>query len=450
MNKNYLYSLATLIITIVALLGVAMYNGFPMVTSDTGVYINDGYYNVVPGDRPMFYSRFLQYVSCATNLWYVVIVQAIIIAYLMVQLVQKCLPKMHQLLHVFVCLATIVCTSAAWFVGQLMPDIFTASLMLSALLFLLEKNKWQSSLYLLLFFVSAIMHNANLATALICSFVLLTLQLIKPQIQLSIQRCLVLFVVAMVSFIPILISNKIAGNGWVVAKQSHVFIMGRLVESGVLKKYLQATATTKPNVLTPYTNELPQFAWQFVWDDNGPFRKTGGWDSSKNNYTAIIKDVLTNKKYLGMWLLQNTKDAGKQWLSTNTGDGLQSALQGSNVYGKIEEFYLAQLQDYINDRQNTNALPYAKVNGFYQLCFILLLLAGAVLVHMINNKTMLYCWYATLLFTIVNAFITVSFANVLARLNARCIWLLPLLSIGIIVQWMYEKYAVKNDRTISY
>ncbi|MFK8101257.1 MAG: hypothetical protein AB8G15_01985, partial [Saprospiraceae bacterium] len=61
--------LLTILLGTIILLFVAFYNGYPLVYSDTGTYIQSGFELFVPVDRPLTYGLFLRYTSLGISPW---------------------------------------------------------------------------------------------------------------------------------------------------------------------------------------------------------------------------------------------------------------------------------------------------------------------------------------------------------------------------------------------
>ena len=70
-----------------------------------------------------------------------------------------------------------------------------------------------------------------------------------------------------------------------MSKSKHIFYMGRMVENGILKKYLDETCATKNYQLCAYKDSLPATADRFLWDfENSPVYKLGGWKTTKKEF----------------------------------------------------------------------------------------------------------------------------------------------------------------------
>ena len=84
-----------------------------------------------------------------------------------------------------------------------------------------------------------------------------------------------MFVTSILAILCVIGTNVYAKNRFTLASASHIFLMGKLSENGVLKKYLDKYCTTEPNALCAYKDKLPEHGWDFVWETDGAFANSG-------------------------------------------------------------------------------------------------------------------------------------------------------------------------------
>ena len=65
------------------LLAVALFNGYPLVYSDSGTYIKSGIEGFVPPDRPIIYGLFIAFFSFEYSLWLVILAQNLLTAFVL-------------------------------------------------------------------------------------------------------------------------------------------------------------------------------------------------------------------------------------------------------------------------------------------------------------------------------------------------------------------------------
>jgi len=86
-------SILPLFLGAVIMLLLALYDNYPIVTSDSGTYISCAFNRQIPTDRPVFYSWFLRLSSLGHSLWLTVLAQSLILAYLLIRFVPGGVPR---------------------------------------------------------------------------------------------------------------------------------------------------------------------------------------------------------------------------------------------------------------------------------------------------------------------------------------------------------------------
>jgi hypothetical protein len=132
--------LAGVAILSVMFLGVAFWNGFPLMFYDTGAYLAEGISHTFLVERSPVYSLLLLFTGGAVSLWPVVILQALMTAYLIVLMAHIEVPdiSLRGITVIGACLMGL--TGIGWYVGQVEPDCMTALLMLGSYLLLFRND----------------------------------------------------------------------------------------------------------------------------------------------------------------------------------------------------------------------------------------------------------------------------------------------------------------------
>lgn len=273
------------------LLSVAWINRYPLITQDTAAYLNMAYAWFFPSDRPAFYGIFIRLVSFTKSIWWPVLGQAFLLSYLMISLIEKLLNRNEGIGKMGFVAAMVLFTPVTWIASQITADIFTAITLLAALLFVLEANQWKKGWFLLVLLHALLTHNSNALTMLCFSPLFLVIALIK--MKQFLRPSIGLLLVAFLSFGIQCASNLVINDEFTFSKQGHVFFMGKMVESGILKQYLDEHCTTEKYALCAYKDSLPPYAADFIWQEGKAFHKTGGWHASKPEYEKIIKGTFT-------------------------------------------------------------------------------------------------------------------------------------------------------------
>ena len=440
--------------------------GCLLYTSDSGAYLMTAQSLSIPLDRSVFYSLYIRGLHDFLALFSqpilgeIVVLPPLILLFVGIfQLVQKLFPTLRKLKQQWIFLAMWFCafflTSMPWFLFQAMPDIFTAILCIFVLLFLQTKSLSNSIACSMVILVAAIMHNANLITLTSFSMAIwLALKgylgkwthPIHQYITLSKSRSLL-----GLSFVPwalLIASNVWGGNGVTVGKGSHVFFMGKLCENGILKTYLDDECATHPNPFCAYKDSLPEHTWDFVWNSHGILEKTGGWHHSKELYNQIIWGTLSKPKYIAQHIQAAISATAQQVILTHGGDGLTPLDTTATLAQELKLHYPDEYQGFINEsKQQKSQIDFTFYNRIYDWSAIVLILGAVICLYRRPNPLLATFFRITALFILCNAFSTACFANVLARLNARDFWILPMLSMGIIVQYFYSNTSKQESES---
>jgi hypothetical protein len=442
--KNWFYWIAGAIILMLP----AFYNGFPLVYSDTGTYIESGMLMYLPVDRPVFYGLFIKFFSFGVSLWWVVFFQCLMLSFVIHQLFLSFLNHhVAQKIHLIVIFILTAFTSVAWFSAQLMPDIFTPMLVLAILALLIGDKlcKQNKVLLALVILLSILTHYSNLILSMAFGAILLVMLVWSSKkdilpVRYLWQKAFAFSALVLLSFVITVVTNHLVDNRAQISKGSHMFIMGRLLDSGVLKLYLDEHCGQKENVLCLQKDSLPESSRELHWSSNSPVHQSGGWEGSESSYWSIIWDILKQPRYIGFLLAESVKVTFIQLTQNEIGTPLVSDWYGhesSPPFIHIKKFFPHEHQQYLQSRQNTNlwgqTLDFNFLNHISYmmltistLFLMLIFLFSNLAAHLLNTQ-MRFAIFWLLLAIVLNAFITANFSVVCDRLQARVVWLLPLL-----------------------
>src|SRR6185312_10867086 len=125
------FALGLLLLTAL-FLGVALWNGFPLVFYDTGGYLAEGLQGAFLAERSPAYSLLLFLTGGAFSLWPVVILQALLTAWLIAETARAEQPDLSLKALLLVGAVLMLATAIGWYVGQVEPDGMTALVVLGA------------------------------------------------------------------------------------------------------------------------------------------------------------------------------------------------------------------------------------------------------------------------------------------------------------------------------
>ena len=277
---------------VLALLAPALWNGFPLILPDTGGYLSRPIEGTLGMGRSALYGLFL-YAGIPTAFWSNVILQAALTAWLIVLTMRtQGLGGRPWLALAIVAMLT-VCTSLPWFAGQLMPDILFPAAVLAITLLAFQTaqlTRWERCglAAVIVIAIPSHMAAAGLGVALIAALWPLAriarMALPKPRLLLAAGS-----VAAGVALCPI--SNYAITGTFGFTPGGSSFLFGRLMEDGIVARYLDDRCPDPAIRLCEHKDGLPDEADWWLWGDS-PFHTLGGWEGFAAEERAITLDTL--------------------------------------------------------------------------------------------------------------------------------------------------------------
>ena len=428
----------------------ALYGNYPLVSNDTGTYIDSAFTLMAPADRTITYGLFIRLTSLGLSLWLTVFFQCLLLSWLLINFLKGRIPGIAKSHIAFLLAIVSLGTICGWYASQLMPDIFTSILCLTLLNFLFNDNSKQERVaYIVIIFLAALMHNSHLIILTIFSLITLLLLLRKAK-YVNRSKFLAITSVSVLSWFSVSLLNYVQHKAFTPSRSTHVFLMGKLVESGVLKTYLDKACPIKPYKICAFKDSLPPVAWEFVWDAPSPLQRTGGWDANRKEYNIIIKDIATRPKYIAFIGYKSLEATLRQLVLINT-DGSYDLpwvkfLEDTPPYENIKKYFPHELSEFRNSALNNKTFNLALHNAIFGLVFLLSSLLVLFTWRYNNARSDFAAIYlVAILFIICNAFTVATFANVLTRLNSRLIWILPMLNIVFLYRLVIERLGSRSQ-----
>jgi hypothetical protein len=438
-NESIGQRIATLGMVLLAALALclpAIWNGFPLVYSDTGAYLATAFEGKVPMARPTGYGLFIRYSSLGGHLWCTMLAQGLLFASLLMRTVRVTLPgiaswKSYPLAVV----AAVGLTGMAWYASQLMPDIFTGLVALVFFLILFDEGArwWGRLIYAALAYVFCFAHYSHMALLLVLVGLALLLWLsrwvLRKASTFPVGRLLWAAVPVGLTIFSYYYVNYVNDLGWRMTRSAHVFTMGRLSETGMLQEYLHETCAEKHWSLCPYADSLPPTAADFIWNDDSPFKKTGYWEGSRPQYDSLLADFFGRQHYLKIYLKEALISGLTQLRTLSVGEGLTPYNESSSPYKFFERAIPEQVPAFVATRQFERELAFGwegkLLFATMGLSFFVMLVVWALRRRHMSLGMSAFLMVAVMSY-VLNAFLTGALANVYARLQSRIAWLIPL------------------------
>jgi hypothetical protein len=385
----------------------------------------------------------------AFSLWLVVTMQAIIVTIIVLITVKEFLNSPKYFFHTLLIIIFLSFTTGiSYYISQIMPDFLSAvGFVCLALLICYENlNRFVKILLIILLIFSNMAHSSNLITTTAIVFIIILINfLFRKHLHIPSKRIyLALFSVA-AGWLITPCMNSALGAGFTVSRAPNIFIMGRLVESGVLNQYLKDNCGTKNISMCKYIDHLPQTSGFFLWPHESPLYDGGCldeaghmeecWLSKNETYKPIVSDILFTPKYLGPFLRYAFKQTTMQLVSIKN-DSLDPMMEGSPVIGNIAWRFKNEYQQYINSDQSKAPYRADFTSGIQSIIIVaclFILFSCFIFKKLRDNIPFTLRIFSMILFLgiLINAATCATFSMVANRFEGRVIWLLVLITILI-------------------
>jgi hypothetical protein len=307
---------------VLALLAPALWNGFPLIFADTGGYLARPFEGTLDIGRSALYGAFLAS-AIRLEFWPNVLVQAALTVWLLALTLRTHLRRLRVAEIVLVVIALTLLTSLPWITGQLMPDIFVplSALALHILAFRgthLRTSEIAGLIAVIAFAIASHMAILAMMLAVIAAYVVMRLAaarlgLLRPRLALPPAAWAAGIALA-------LTSNWIIGGQFAFTPGGANFLLGRLIQDGIVGRYLDRKCPDATLRLCAYRNELPASNDDWLWWPQSPLTKLGGWREFTPEAERIIAGTLRTdplahlRTAIGNTLLQ--------LMMVETGDGV--------------------------------------------------------------------------------------------------------------------------------
>lgn len=342
-------------------------------------------------------------------------------------------------------------TTLPWFVGQLMPDVFTGLSFLSAFLLLYDSNL-SIERAVLLSVVLAVSVGSHLSHFLSLGLVfsaVLVLRAFDSARQFWPTRSakgIVAFVLVpiLASAGVMILSNWRSGYGFKLSAGTPVFLLNRLIASGLAGDYLEQQCKIEQFTPCKYL-PLPR-GDSFLWGSY-PYpllTEMGGWLGAQAEASRIASGTI--RRYPFRFLVECGKQTLRQLVSFNP--GIDSyPLQSGYTVDVFERFYSGDVPKYRLTNQWSGRLSRVgrKLYPLYEVVFWTSLFTSLVLLisRYCQSEPANRLLFFTLIFLLGNALATSSVSEVANRFQSRVSWMVSLCFAAYVIPRLLNRW---NER----
>jgi hypothetical protein len=425
----------------------AFLNGYPLLFSDTGAFLHQTAPPpsgpLVIWDKPHVYGPLLHAFHWRVTLWGPLLAQGAMMSWLL-WLAQRALrgamaPGIGGTaapgLHLLVCAAAGLLTTAAFTIALLMPDVFAAAVLLALLLLgfardaLTRLEAWALALLAALGIAAHLSH-LPLAAAVVAITLLLTRRL-RPALRTALP---------ILGAVLVLLGTNLWGHGRaVLSPHGATFAFARLQADGPAAAVIRERCPDAGWYLCAFADRFPMDSDAFLWSPDSPVnhapdgtpRFLGGALLSAEAGVIVGETLRGRPLQVAEAMLRNTL---AQLVTATAGDTLVADHLRAAVRPRIAEAFPArELAAYDAALQSRGALPEAAAPFLRPHAPVLLL--GAALAAFAwwraarqRDLRRLGLVVGVLVGVTANAFATGALSKPHLRYEARILWLMPVVA----------------------
>lgn len=458
-NKS-LQCLASFVLCVVFLSLTAAWNRFPFVFSDSGTYIDVAITHFWPGDRSALYSLFIYPLHLKLTLWPVVLVQAAMTWYLVRVFFRTFARAFREEQVVLSVLVLGLCSSAPWFVGQIMPDVFAALLILAIATAVIGQDRLArfdrvAIPLLIAFFITTHLSYLIIASGTLALCLLIRLLSGRPtpplarvftKVNISMVAAIALGVLTMLSF------NIITKRGATLASTGNVMLLGKLIDQGIALDYMTEACPSRAWPICATLPELKQIKARavaqgkpigavsdtFLW--GGPLVQLGGMTVVSKYASEITNGAM--RAYPSQFLQEALRGFLAQTVTFQVGDDMIRYNPDTSIHQIIERHFDADTYAaFQSSRQYQQQLHVDRfrIADNVLLGLSALVVAGYLLLHWRSNVPLAQFTLVVLGGMVLNTMVTGALSAVHDRYGSRVSWLVPLIALFIISEYIRNK-----------
>lgn len=445
-NNIIVYTLSTVLLIVVAL-----YNGFPLVHPDSAAYIEQAIYPHFSPERTPFYGLFMKISSLHISLWLTIALQSAIVSFLLLQYIKLFIgseASLHSLSYLIAVISIVILTGGSWVVSHLMPDVFSAILLLSILLFFTHKSAtlYRQGLYAVIILLAISMHFSHIAIVCIVAVFLLSYSFKKTNTGYRAKSILLLGLCGGF-FIVMCTANAIKKHGFVFARGKEVYMMAKLTENGILQKYLKTTCPTTNQELCNFKNKLPSSMSEFLLSGESPLYKMGGWDSSSSSFNVTLSHIFSSPEYVSQMIQKTITGTLKQITKAALPPELTPQNKNSETFKKVNNYFPDEAAEFEISMQQRETLKTSTPNFIHLLFFAISTLWLMIYHNQALSPFIIRCYSIIVVFILANAVVVAFFGSVDWRFHYRIFWLLP--ATNLLVMMRYYSDVLYNKLTVQ-
>jgi hypothetical protein len=437
-QKSIILNIGLFLFCTLLLLWSALSNGYPLVHSDTGAYVESSFTLKVPlNDRPIGYGLFLTTGQLFNTLWLPVFLQSLITAFLLFRVASLILPetKKHNIIAFIAIIITVITSDVSHYVSWIMADIFTSWLFLGTLIFFISTRFLDKFFSVFIVVSSFTAHNSHVYLLFLSTIFLLFVSWkfhLKNNLFWKNSKKFALIV--LLATIGVCTSNLISGNGFTLTNNNSIFYISKLSYHSVLTRTLDRYCSEKKWKLCDYREIIAlkgneRFPYWYLWESSSPLQKMGGWKNNPENEKEY-KDIIFHslKSFFPIILLSSVRETFKHLTTFSKSSELEKYNENYAVIRSLQCHYPDEYLQFMSGKQQSGEVVKTIILPFDKRITQLFLVVVALIVlgYCIWGKH--YFLFGILLsffiFIFLNALVIGFTVNTEERYQGRILWLI--------------------------
>ena len=433
-----LWALAVLL-SLALLMAPALWNGFPLLQWDTGGYLARWYEGYLVPSRAVVYGLILN-AGSPLAFWPVLLLQSALTVWVIALMLRAHGLGRRPLLLLAVVATLSLATTLPWLTAILLTDIFCGLSVLALYLLLLRGDalsRGESAGLIVLIAVSSATHSATMAMLLGLVIVAALLALLNRTRMPPARLARGIGALALGAVMVFAADYAVAGRlAWTPGGFALTF--GRMLQDGIVKKYLDEHCPDPALRLCAYKDQLPHDADVWFWGSD-LFNKLGRFAGlGKEMETIAVGSVVD---YPALQIETAAAAAAKQLVAVHTGEGVLNVIW--HTYSIVECYTPRLVPAMRAARQQKGELSFTAINDFQYPLALLSMALLPTIIWLACRKTLpapIGELAATVVLALLgNAVVCGAFANPHDRYGARVAWLALAVAILALLR-MTERY----------
>jgi hypothetical protein len=438
----------------------AFFNGYPLLWYDSGEYLIAAWrQSYLPGMRSPFYGLAILPLLALNSEWPIVIVQSGTAAAMIFLTLRVALGQLRSGAYLLVVLLLALLTSLPWQSSAILADMPVALVPQGVFLLVFGRDRlarWQVAFIFAVTLLSCLVHYSHLPLMAVLSALAFAIALLERRPRGDILRgiacCLAVIVITITANIAV---QWKARDQLAVAPNSMIFLLARLVEDGPAKDFLLANCGQVKFALCAYVDDMPMKTTTFLWRDNGPVARLGGFSAVSQEAKIVVAGTLRQEPV--RIVLLSLRHTLRQLVEFDTGSYVRafaSPSKGWQQYADImKESFPGEYPDFAGSRQSTRRLGLGvlfsletPVVAVSTALLAALLFIGAFRGGGFRGNSRLRAFFWLIVATVVaNAAICGAFSGPSDRYQSRVVWLLPFLLLVVAMPLISARMARRRQ-----